>query len=181
MAHPESSERSLRLAARRAYELGRLKGAVARGAGALVLALPTYLACGRTPLAAVCLAGLVLVVVVGRQRGEGLEEGVRAGLLAGLLPCLLPALLRVIDSDLCDSLFARGPWLCALGGIVAGVILGLRTRSGDGKPFWIGAVVTLMFAATLGCIPAGEMGFVGLLAGVVAGGLPALAARRASI
>ncbi len=181
MALPESSGESLRTAARRAYELGRLKGALARGVGAFGLALPGFLACGRTPLAAACLAGFVLVVVMGRHRGEGFEDGVRAGFVAGLLPCLLPAILRAIDPDLCDLLFARGPWLCALGGIVAGVILGLRSRSSDGKPFWIGAAVTLTFAATLGCIPAGAMGFVGLLAGVVAGGLPVLAARRASI
>jgi len=180
VALPESSAESLRVAARRAYELGRLKGALTRGAGAFVLALPGFLACGRTPLAAACLAGFALVVGIGRQRGGGFEDGVRAGVVAGLLPCLLPAILRVIDPVLCDLFFARGPWFCALGGVVAGVVLGLRSRAGDGRPFWIGAVVTLAFAATLGCIPAGVMGFAGLLAGVVAGSLPTLVVRRAS-
>jgi hypothetical protein len=170
----------VREAARKAYERGRLRRALTRGAAAFGLALPGFLACGRTPLAAACLGGFVVVVVTGYRRGEGLEEGVRAGVVAGILPCLLPAGLRVINADLCDLLFARGPWLCALGGIAAGAILGLRSRSGDGKPFWIGAAATLAFAAALGCIPAGEMGFLGLLAGVVAGGLPALVVRRAS-
>ncbi len=181
MAISEPSERALRRAALRAYETGRLKGALARGAGALALAAPGFLACGRTPLAAACLAGFALVVVLGRVRGEGYEEGVRAGVLAGLLPCLLPSVLRVVDRDLCDALFAQGPWLCALGGVAAGVILGLRYRAAAGASFWGSALVTLALAATLGCLPAGAMGFGGLVAGVVAGGLPALAARRASI
>lgn len=179
MAISEALDRRMYVAARLAYERGRLSGALARGAGAFALALPGFFACGRTPLAAACLAGFALIVAAGRYRGEGFEDGVRAGGVAGLLPCLLPAVLRVLDPDLCDTLFARGPWLCALGGIAAGVILGLRSRS-VGWPFWGSAIATLGLAATLGCIPAGAMGFAGLLAGVVAGGVPTLVARRAA-
>jgi len=181
VATSDFPEQALSLSARRAYERGRLKGALARGAGAFALAVPGFLACGRTPLAAACLAGFVLVVVLGRYRGEGYQEGVRAGVLAGILPCLLPTVLRLFDRDLCDLLFAQGPWLCAIGGVAAGVILGLRCRSAAGVPFWGSALVTLALAATLGCLPAGAMGFAGLLAGVIAGGLPALAARRAPV
>src|SRR5262249_27477922 len=112
VAISEISDRKLRLAARRAYERGRLKGAVARGAGALILAIPGYLVCGHSSLAMACLIGLGLVVALGRLRGEEYEDGVRAGFLAGILPCLLPAMLRLFDRDLCDLLFARGPWLC---------------------------------------------------------------------
>ena len=180
MATSRLSERELRSAARRAYERGRWYGALARGAGALVLALPGYFACGRTPLATVCLGGFALVVALGRLRGEEYERGVRAGVLAGLLPCLLPSILRVVNRDLCDLLFTQGPWLCALGGIAAGAILGWRSRAAVGIPFWIGALVTLALAVTLGCLPAGAMGFLGLLAGMVAGGAPVLTARRAS-
>ncbi len=180
MAITRLPESALRIAARRAYERGRRKGALARGAGALVLALPGYLAFGRTPLAAACLAGFVLIVVLGRLRGEEFERGVRAGVLAGLLPCLLPSLLRVFNRDLCDLLYIQGPWLCAFGGVVAGVILGWRSRGAVGIRFWGSALVTLALAATLGCLPAGALGFLGLLAGVVAGGAPALAASRAS-
>jgi hypothetical protein len=85
-----------------------------------------------------------------------------------------------MDPDLCDTLFSRGPWFCAATGIAAGVILGLRSRTDVGMRFWAAAIVTLVFAATLGCIPAGALGFSGLVIGVVAGGLPVLAARRTS-
>ena len=176
----EKSELALRAAARRSYERGRLKGALVRGAGALVLAFPGFLVCGKTSAAAACLLGLSVAVVLGRFRGEGYEEGVRAGFMAGILPCLLPVMLRLYDRDLCDLLFARGPWLCVLGGIAAGMILGLRSRASAGLPFWGSALVTLSLAATLGCLPAGVVGFAGLLAGVGAGGVPAIAARRAA-
>lgn len=176
----EKSELALRAAARRSYERGRLKGGLLRGAGALALAFPGFLVCGKTPAAAACLLGLAVAVVLGRIRGEAYEEGIRAGFLAGILPCMLPVMLRLYDRDLCDLLFARGPWLCILGGIAAGVILGLRSRASAGVPFWGSALITLSLAATLGCLPAGVMGFAGLLAGVVAGGVPVLAARRAA-
>lgn len=179
MATSELSRNDFRGAARRSYERGRLSGSLARGAGAFALALPGFFACGRTPLAAAFLVGFAVVVAAGRFRGKGFEEGMRAGVFAGILPCLLPAVLRVVSPDLCNALFARGPWLCAAGGIAAGAILGLRARSGAGAPFWGSAAVTLALAAALGCIPAGAMGFAGLLIGVVAGGLPALAVRRA--
>ena len=176
MIRPEA----LRREARRAYEIGRLKGAFLRGAGACALGLPGYLAFGRTPPAAACLAAFVLAVIVGRVLGRRIEEGVRAGVAAGVLPCLLPALARLLDGDLCRILFDRGPWLCAFCGLAAGVILGWRSRAAGGPSFWIGAAATLAPAAALGCFAAGLMGSAGLLAGVVAGGLPALAMRRAA-
>jgi len=179
MTDPETVGARRRAAARRAYEIGRLRGALLRGAGAFALALPGYFLAGRTPAAAACLAGFVLLVIAGRVHGRGLEEGVRAGVVAGILPCLLPAMLHVLNADLCRLLFDRGPWLCALTGVAAGIILGLRSRGARGGPFWTGALATLALAAALGCIAAGVMGFAGLVAGVVLGGLPALAFRRA--
>ncbi len=179
MAVSELSEATLKLAAWRAYERGRVEGAVLRGAAAAILAMPGFLFCNQTLLAAVCLAGFALVVAAGRIRGEGYEEGTRAGALAGVLPCLLPAAVRAFDPDLCVLLSSRGPWLCGIGGVAAGVILALRGRAAHGQPFWSGALAALAFAASLGCIPAGAMGFGGLALGVIAGGTPVLVSRKA--
>jgi hypothetical protein len=180
MATSDLSQSVLRLDARRAYELGRLRGALLLGAGAAIIALPGYFACNRTPVAALCVAGFAVVVAAGRIRGEGYDEGARAGALAGILPCLLPALLRLVDTDLCNTVFAGGSTLCALGGVAAGAILGARSRTADGFPFWTSAFVTLGLAASLGCIPAGVMGFAGLAAGVALGAVPVLVARKSS-
>ena len=179
MAASEVFETKLKLAARRAYERGRLRGALLRGAVALLLATPGFLACGQSRWAAVCLAGFALVVGAGRMRGEGYADGSQAGALAGILPCLLPVSFRAIDPALCTLLFANGLWICGAGGAAAGVILGLRSRAAGGLPFWGSALAALGFAASIGCLPAGAMGFAGLALGVIAGGAPVLVARRA--
>ena len=179
MTISEISETNLRLAARRAYEVGRLEGALWRGAVAALFALPAFLMCGRTPLSAFCLGGFALVVLAGRIRGVAWEEGAHAGAVAGIAPCLLPALVSKLDPALCAAHVAGVPWPCALGGLIAGAILVLRGRTAAGLPFWAPALAALGFAASLGCIPAGAMGFAGLLIGVLAGGAPALVVRRA--
>lgn len=179
MAASDFADASLRLAARRAYELGRLNGALWRGAAAGALAAPSFLVCGQTAWAAVCLAGFALVVAAGRTRGGGYESGTRAGAVAGILPCLLPAALRVIDPSLCVMLSSRGPWICGLGGLAAGAVLMWRGRHSFGLPFWASAFAALAFPASLGCLPAGAVGFLGLAIGLAAGAVPALAARRA--
>ena len=171
----------LRIAARRAYERGRLEGAMLRGGVAALLAMPGFEVCQRTPLAAACLVAFVLVVIVGHYRGEGYGEGARAGAIAGILPCLLPAVIGSMDPRACMLLMStQGLWICAIGGGAAGIILGLRgERAPRGFPFWAPALAALGFAAAIGCLPAGALGFAGLAAGLVAGGVPALALRRA--
>jgi hypothetical protein len=172
MTASEIAETNLRLSARRAYELGRLQGALWRGALAGLFALPGFLICNQSPLAGLCLAGFALVVTAGRFRGEAYEEGTQSGAIAGIAPCLIPVVIRTFNPELCSAMVAGVPWPCAAGGVVAGVILALRGHRAT-------ALTALAFAASLGCLPAGLMGFAGLLAGLLAGAAPALALRRA--
>jgi hypothetical protein len=178
MAVFELTEPSLRIAARRAYERGRLEGGLWRGAAAAILAMPAFAVCNQTPWAGLCLAGLALVVAAGRLRGLSFEDGTRAGALAGVTSCLLPAAVRLLDPELCLLLSSRGPWLCAVGGVAAGVILAWRGWTARDLPFWAGALTALGFGAALGCIPAGILGFVGLAAGFVAGSAPVVLSRK---
>jgi hypothetical protein len=181
MAASEFSQVSLKRAARRAYERGRVAGALWRGAAAAAVAVPGVLACNQTLWAGLCLAGFGLVVTAARIRGESFEEGARSGALAGILPCLLPSAVRAFDPDFCVLASAYGAGLCAIAGVAAGVTLGLRRRPSAGLPFWAGALLALALAAAIGCIPAGAMGFAGLAIGVVAGGLPVFASRKAFV
>jgi hypothetical protein len=174
----------LEKAARRAYELGRAQGALWRAALVALLALPAYRSCNSSPLAALCLGGLVLSVAAGRYRGADWERGSRAGAIAGVAPCLLPALMQTVDPAYCARMMAGGvPWPCIFGGLAAGFALGFQVGLAPGErgrwPFWTSAVAALSLAAALGCLPAGAIGFAGLLAGIVAGGAPALVLRRA--
>jgi hypothetical protein len=179
MAASELVEIRLKDAARRAYEWGRLERALLRGAAVALLALPGILVCQRSPLAIACLAGLALVVAGGHLRGEAYAEGSRAGAFAGILPCLLPAAIGAMNPEACVLLMsARGLWICALGGASAGLILGWRGWHARGAAFWAPAIAAFGLAASIGCLPAGAVGFVGLAAGLVAGGTPVLVARR---
>jgi len=174
----EMPDPRLRRAARLAYERGRSEGALWRSAAATALATPAFLVCNQTPVAAVCLLGFGLVLLAARIVGKDYDRGARAGALAGVLPCLLPAAVRILDPQLCASMFHNGAWFCGIGGAAAGVILGLRSRASHGVAFWAGALAAFGLAASLGCIPAGAVGFAGLLLGVIAGGAPVLVARR---
>ena len=179
MAASEVLDLRLRLAARRAYELGRFQGAVLRGAAAALVAAPGLMTCNHSPWAAVCLTGFALVVAAGRMRGGLFEQGARAGAIAGILPCLLPAAISSFDPELCMRLFANGLWLCGVGGAAAGVILGLRGRDADGIRFWAPAIAAFGFAGALGCLPAGAVGFAGLALGLAVGAAPVLVWRKA--
>jgi hypothetical protein len=177
----ETLETTLRRAARRAYERGRLQGALLWGAGAALLALPAFWLCRGEAFAAVCLAGFALVAAAARWRGEEYDEGARAGAMAGILPCLLPALAHGVAPALGAELFAAGgPWLCAVGGAAAGALLGWRSRDARGLPFWGSAFAAMTFGAVLGCLPAGALGLVGVVLGGLAGAAPAIALRRAA-
>jgi len=181
MAVSDGIENRLRVAARRAYERGRFEGATVRGAAVTLLAVPALRMCGHTPLAVVCLAGFAAVVIATRIRGGAYEEGARAGVLAGVLPCLLPAVVASFDPAVCLMVASSyGLWICGAGGAAAGVILALRGRSRSGLPFWSSALAALGLIASIGCLPAGAVGFAGLALGMVAGGGPVLAARRAT-
>jgi hypothetical protein len=168
----------LAAAALRAYELGRLRSALVRGTAAAALAAPGLLLCGQRGWAGACVAAFGLVVAAGRMRGGAWEAGSRSGAIAGIVPCLLPAAVRLYDPALCMFLMNRGPWICAAGGAVAGVVLGLRGIAVRGLPFWGSALAALAFAGAIGCFPAGALGFAGLALGVVAGGAPVLVTRR---
>jgi len=179
MAASDLAELAVKRAARRAYERGRFEGALRRGGAAALVGAPAFLLCHQTPWAVLCLAGFGLAVLVGRVLGRGWEAGARVGAIAGVLPCLLPVAIRTLDPELCVLLSSRGPWICGIGGAAAGIVLGWRSRAARGLPFWASALTALGFAAALGCIPAGAMGFAGLAVGVVAGGAPVLVSRRA--
>ena len=85
------------------------------------------------------------------------------------------------DPSLCTLLSEHGPWICGIGGAAAGIVLGLRGRSTADLPFWSTALAALVLPASLGCIPAGTIGFVALAVGLIAGAVPALASRRALV
>jgi hypothetical protein len=172
-------------AARRAYELGRLGGALKR---ALVVAAAAASA-GAIVVGWRAIAWLPVTVVVWtfvEWRGTWLREGARRGLLAGLASLFLP--LSVLRPCCSPEAMARGadccatamPSTCAGVGALFGLSLALllprapRTRrleTAMGMALGTGALVALRCGPLL----LGEA--VGLLGGLTAGVVAASLAR----
>jgi len=167
--------------ARRAYELGRLAAASRR---ALPLALPISLAlagCGAPQEVLACGGGLLLAVTLFLWRGQEYEAGVWPGVAAGLAPLLLPVLVRFAGHPCRTGACLLLPAVCALGGLAGGVLLGLfapRPRAGRVVPFVVACSVAGLTGA-VGCLLYGLIGLAVMAAGLAAGAVPLVAARRA--
>lgn len=174
-------EAGLRREARRAYELGRVERA-ARGALLLapILAVSLY-GCAAPGKSLACAAVLLAAVACFLWRGEGYAEGVRPGVIAGVVPLIVPALARagghLCAADVC-LLF---PTLCAAGGLAGGALLGAlapRLRPDRPAPFLVACSIASLMGA-VGCVLYGYVGLGLMAAGLAAGAMPLLAARRA--
>jgi len=179
----ETDQGRARRAARRAYELGRLRAGLGR---ALVVAAA---AAGAAAIvvgwrATAWLPVTVVVWTLVEWRGAWLREGARRGLLAGLASLFLPlSILRPCCSPeamasgmaCCDKAM---PSTCAAVGALLGLSLALllpraprerRLETALGMALGTGALATLRCGPLLLGEAAGLLG--GLAAGVVAAGL----------
>ncbi len=165
----------------RAYEAGRFARAAVGALPLLPLVALATLGCAARGSVYACGAALIAAVVGLRWRGEGFGVGVRPGLLAGLGPLLLPAAGRVglpiCGVAGCDLM----PAVCAVGGLLGGVALGLvAPPPGAGRtiPF-VGTCLVAALTGAVGCLMYGLIGLAVMAGGLAMGALPILAARRA--
>jgi hypothetical protein len=170
----------LRLHARRAYELGRVRVA-ARAAGAALLIAAAALALGR-PLFPTAPIALVLTIAAGVLvfRGRAGGRAVWPGLAAGTGAMLLPIALTTAGC----ALFGPGCMrFCLPTCVVAGCMLGaslalLGAREEQGGEFLLAGIGTAALAAALGCPVAGAAGVAGMALGVLAAGAPVWVVAR---
>jgi hypothetical protein len=164
----------LKARARCAYELGRFRSAarialyLAPGA-----ALCLYLAPDRAQCS--CLIALLLTATIAlRFRDRRGGESVRTGLIAGSFP-LAVALLLATDPR-CERLLCIA--ISAVVATGAGIWVGLQQRDparrGSGPLVACGIAI---LAASVGCLPLGALGILGVVAGLIVGsGVGTLAA-----
>jgi hypothetical protein len=176
------AEENLTARARRAYERGRLRWALARAAVAVAVAAIGLTGCPSPVAPAACAGALGVVVAACLWRGGGWARGARLGFLAGLAPCLLPAAARA--GHLCNaSACLTLPTVCLTAGVVAGLLLGWlgpRLPGHADRRFWIAAASAAFLAGATGCLAAGLAGLGGMALGLLAGAAaPVLAARAA--
>ena len=163
--------------ARRAYELGRLSGAVLHAWPAPILTWLVACACApsiETPV----FGALLAVAVVGlRWRGESFGRAVTPGLIAGTVPLALPVANQLLQPG-CASCGPIGWCLawCVTGGVLAGAIVGWRAArpGGGGWRFAASGGLVAALTGSLGCFVAGYLGLLGMAIGFVLGGAPAL-------
>jgi hypothetical protein len=167
----------LKTRARRAYERGRLRRALLPGAAIPPVASLAFVQCAQPFPSIVCSVALAILVAAMLYRGQDWGRGARAGLAAGLAPFVLPSLVEALGSPaLCDLL----PWICAAGGVVAGLVLVSRrpVRTENPAAYWITAALVTLLAGTVGCWIAGVAGLAGMAAGLAVGAAPVLVGVR---
>ncbi|XYH94679.1 hypothetical protein ACMHYB_43675 [Sorangium sp. So ce1128] len=170
-----------RRAARRAYELGRLRSSAIRAAVvAAASAAAALVAVG--PDAIVWVPVTLLVWVFIEWRGTWLLRGARRGLLAGLATLALPlSVLRPccrVGADMSSGTCCTMPGACVAVGAMLGLSLALlvprvpsdhRATTAIGMVLGVGSVAALRCSALLFGEAVGLIG--GLVAGVVAANL----------
>jgi len=174
-------EARLEARARRAYERGRLRSAVVRALPLVPLVAVATVGCAAPREIILC--GIVLLVAVTGLlwRGQDFAAGVGPGVAAGLLPLLLPVITRLTGHFCTTQSCYVLPVVCALGGLVGGVLLGVMApapRAGRRTAFVVACVVAALTGA-VGCLLYGLVGLVVMGAGLAVGATPLLAARRA--
>lgn len=161
--------------ARRAYERGRLRWALAVGAYVVPMAIVSVLACGRPLVSA--LNGLLLwgLCALGRWRGGRFAAPIGWGLAAGAAALALPVIFHPHGLPCVDPACCRGsvPY-CWIGGALAGLVVALRALAiRDGRAaFLVGGCTIAALAGSLGCVIGGLLGLGGLAAGLLIGTAP---------
>jgi hypothetical protein len=176
------AEENLTARARRAYESGRLRWALARAAAVVAFTAIALLGCPSPEGPAACAVALGAVVAACFWRGGAWARGAQLGFLAGLAPCWLPAAARAVH--LCNGSMCLGlPTVCLTAGVVAGLLLGWLGPQLPGhgdRRFWLAAAAAAFLAGATGCLAAGLAGVGGMALGLLAGAAaPVLAARAA--
>ena len=178
-------------AARRSYELGRLRRAGRRaGVAAAVAALPLHhcAQAGRAVEGLVGIAALATLVALFTWRGQGYGRGVAPGLVAGVGPLLLPLLASwtgvLCSTTVCGVL----PAASVLGGLAGGLALAGSAFGGGGAgggerrggSYWFAAAAIAASLGVVGCLHVGLAGLGGMAAGLFVGTLAPLAVRAAA-
>jgi hypothetical protein len=162
--------------ARRAYELSRLRRAVALAAPLVVLAGGAAWI-GDRPLAT-AVAGLVLYLLGslflwrGQYAGRAVLPGVGAGIIPMAFALAARAFGHVCTGDMCVSLCVPA---CATGGFLAGVVISyFARRTTTEARSWACAGSLALLTGALGCSCVGYGGVAGLLSGLLITAVPAL-------
>lgn len=161
MAEPTPS---LERAARRAYELGRLRSSLWVLPIAAAIAVVSWFCCDSANPAPFVLGPALGLTSVGLLwKGMAWAKGVVPGLIAGGAAFACPVVLDLLSCSWLQCVTA-----CVVGGVLASiaiVVMAFLTRALT-VPFLVGGLVVTTLCGSLGCAIAGWMGVLALIAGL---------------
>ena len=175
-------EKTARLSARArlAYELAGVRLGL-REAWPVAPLVALSLGCSGSHLAALGTGLLLLVAsVVLVSLGGVSARAVRSGLLAGGMAAVVPLGVRL--AHLCTVVGCRPlVHFCLAGGLLSGALLGYRAaRLPADRLLFLAISGTIAGAAgSLGCLPAGAAGLLGMAIGFVTASIPVFALAHA--
>jgi hypothetical protein len=174
-----ANDLALERAARRAYELGRLRSAL-RHVPFVLAAAAAAIAAGRPPALTFTLAGALLLLMLGlSSRGGAVGRAVAPGFVAGSAALAMPLLMATVGHACFGPACMRlGLPACIAGGAVAGVVIAKSAARQPGLAFIAAAIGIAALTGALGCTTAGAAGVVGMLAGALVAAAPVLVAAR---
>jgi hypothetical protein len=179
MAGPDELQRR----ARRAYEWGRLRYAVARAWPALPLTALSSWLCHEPWLSAIIGAGLLALATgliwYGRIAGRAASAGLKAGIAAFAMPVLaFQSYFAPYWSTLSGMLIVNGAT-----GVLVGVLLSIQSArlQAERDLFLALASVVAALCGLLGCILFGPPGLAGMAAGIFLTTTPVAIYRRAIV
>ena len=154
-------------ALRSAYERGRMRDAVIHSVVVAAIVGVLLVAAGRSIPQLVLGAVLVVVFLISRWRGMSWAQGAAVGVFAGVVAALGPSCV-VMQGGACvgPGCTAIGEAVCAIGGVVAGVVIGLRARD---RRALVAATVVAVLESAIGCWPFGLAAAAGTGATLLAG------------
>ena len=166
-------DRTLRVRARRAYEIGRLAGTPLVTWPAAVITFLSYSLCHEPGLSLAFGALLLGATTSMLWAGQWWQRAARTGLEAGMLAFSIPFAGFHLGLHELIGLSAAIALLNAGGGFISGLIIGVRSRHIPEKNQFLfaGTFVTTL-AGLLGCLFFGYFGIVALLIGVLGATAP---------
>ena len=168
----------VRRRARVAYELGRTRRALLGVAPVMVVV--AMAACFAHRPTSTLWFGLATMSVGGLMLwyGRDPQRAVLPGIAAGLVPlvfALCASNIHICGADGCTTFCAPA---CAVGGIVAGlVVAGIGSQRRAGISFWLTGSALALLTGAMGCACIGYSGVIGLGLGFAAGVVPGLIRR----
>ncbi len=176
---------SLRARAKRAYEVGRFREALAFAVFVVPMVVLSLLVCRQPGLTGLGGSALLLLAIGFRWRGGAVGRAVMPGLLAGSVPLVLPVLLRSSGhcciGGACWSICMLG---CVAGGVLAGVAVGVAAQAELERRWTFLSAATLIagLSGLLGCAIVGAAGIAGMVISCVASSVQvAVVARLRSV